>query len=158
MAPYPESYLLSKDIDWFFKLNNQFIHVASAGGRLPVIINDREKLREIQYQVFNLPYIFSEEEIIINDGFINQMLSPQLRANPQLYNTYVESFINFARKGFISCDRTEVTNLMSNIYHIVCMPPSFDHNIHIDAIPKIINPNYKLEVNQTDLKFLEIVK
>lgn len=158
MAQYPESYLLSKDIDWFFKLNNQFIHVASAGGRLPAIINDRDKLREIQYQVFNLPYIFSAEEIIINDGFINQMLSPQLNKNPQLYNTYLESFINFARKGFISYDRTEVTNLMSNIYHIVCMPPSFDHNINIDTIPKIINPNNKLEVNQTDLKFLEIVR
>lgn len=158
MAPYPDSYLLSKDIDWFFKFNNQYIHVASAGGKLPGIINDREKLREIQHQVFYLPYIFSAEEIIINEGFINQLLSPQLDGNPQLYDSYVESFINFARKGFISCDRTEIENETSNIYHTVCVPPSFDFELQIENIPIIINPNCRLDINQTDIKFLDIVK
>ena len=75
---YSESYMLSKDIDWFFKMNNRYIHVASAGGKLPDIINDREKLRQVQYDVYNLPYIFSAEEIRINQDFIMQLLSSQL--------------------------------------------------------------------------------
>lgn len=59
---YSESYIYSKDIDWFFKINNRYIHVASAGGKLPAIINDREKLRQTQYQVYNLPYIFLQKK------------------------------------------------------------------------------------------------
>ncbi|MDE6787461.1 MAG: hypothetical protein K2J46_10550 [Muribaculaceae bacterium] len=155
---YSESYIFSKDIDWFFKMNNRYIHVASAGGKLPAIINDREKLRQIQYEVYNLPYIFSAEEIRINQGFIRQLLSPQLNDNPQLYDSYVESFINFARKGFISCDRTEIENEMSNIYHVVCVPPSFDFGLQIENIPIIINPNCQLDINQIYIKFLDIVK
>ena len=68
--------------------------------KLPATINDREKLRQIQYEVYNLPYIYSTEEIRINHGFIGQLLSPQLNDNPDLYDRYMESFINFARKGF----------------------------------------------------------
>ncbi len=155
---YSESYMSSKDIDWFFKMNNRYIHVASAGGKLPVIVNDREKLRQIQYEVHNLPHIFSTEEIRINQEFISQLLSPQLNNDPQLYDSYVESFINFARKGFISCDRTEIENETSNIYHIVCVPPSFDFELQIENIPIINNPNCRLDINQTDIKFLDIVK
>lgn len=101
MAQYTDSYVFSKDIDWFFKMNNQYVHVASAGGRLPAIINDREKLRQIQYQVFNLPYIYPAGQIRINEGFIQQLLSSQLNEIPQSYDLYIESFINFSRKGFI---------------------------------------------------------
>ncbi|MDE7166637.1 MAG: hypothetical protein K2O17_06380 [Bacteroidaceae bacterium] len=155
---YSESYIFSKDIDWFFRMNNRYIHVASAGGKLPAIINDREKLRQVQYEVYNLPYIFSAEEIRINQGFIRQLLSLQLNDDHQLYDSYVESFINFARKGFISCDRTEIENEVSNIYHVVCVPPSFDFSLQIEDIPIIINPNYQLDINQTDIKFLDIVK
>ena len=97
---YSETYIFSKDIDWFFKMNNPYIHVASAGGKLPATINDRENLRQIQYEVYNLPYIYSTEKIRINHGFIGQLLSPQLNDNPDSYDRYMESFINFARKGF----------------------------------------------------------
>lgn len=92
---YSESYMSSKDIDWFFKMDNRYVHVASAGGKLPDIINDREKLRQIQHEVYNLPYIFSAEEIRTNQGFIRQLLSSQLDNNPRLYDSYIESFINF---------------------------------------------------------------
>lgn len=155
---YSESYMLSKDIDWFFKMNNRYIHVASAGGKLPDIINDREKLRQVQYDVYNLPYIFSAEEIRINQDFIIQLLSSQLNNDRQLYYSYVESFIHFARKGFISCDRTEIENETSNLYHVVCVPPSFDFDIQIENIPIIINHNCQLDVNKIGLKFLDIVK
>ena len=41
---YNKSYQLTRDMDWFFQLNNTPIHVASAGGNLPNLINDRTQL------------------------------------------------------------------------------------------------------------------
>lgn len=155
---YSESYMSSKDIDWFFKIGNQYVHVASAGGKLPDIVNDREKLRQVQHEVYNLPYIFSSEEICLNQGFIIQLLSSQPDNGPRLYDRYIESFMNFARKGFISCDRTEIENETSDIYHVVCAPPSFDFDIQIGNIPTIINPDHRLDINKTGIKFLDIVK
>lgn len=156
MAQYPDSYILAKDIDWFFKMNSQYIHVASAGGKLPAIINDREKLRQIQYQVFNLPYIYSVEEILINEPFIRQLLSPQINERPELYDSYIESFVDFSRKGFISYDRTEVTDNFSNLYHIVCRPSSLNKDIHIDNIPIINNIDFEFDINQHGVNLLEI--
>lgn len=35
---------------------------------------------------------------------------------------YLESFLSMARKGFVSLDRTNLTDPYDNTYHIVCMP------------------------------------
>lgn len=45
---YEEAYIYSKDIDWFCIIGDVFCHVASAGGMIPDVINDREKLRGLQ--------------------------------------------------------------------------------------------------------------
>lgn len=45
---FDEAYLYSRDIDWFCIIGGVFCHVASAGGLLPDVVNDREKLRDIQ--------------------------------------------------------------------------------------------------------------
>lgn len=137
---YPESYLQSKDIDWFFQINNSYIHVASAGGSLPASINNREKLRNIQHQVFNLPYLYSEDEVAVNMMFIQQFLDLSINYNPEQYFQYLQSFMNFARKGFISLDRTYVNDPFSNYYHIVCAPKKNRTELHLDYIPNI-NPD-----------------
>lgn len=50
---YEEAYIYSKDIDWFCIIGDVFCHVASAGGMIPDVINDREKLRGLQKRVFD---------------------------------------------------------------------------------------------------------
>lgn len=45
---YDEAYLYSRDIDWFCIIGGIFCHVASAGGLLPDVVNDRDKLRDMQ--------------------------------------------------------------------------------------------------------------
>lgn len=137
---YPESYLLSKDIDWFFQINNSYVHVASAGGSLPASVNNREKLRNIQHQVFNLPYLYSEEEVAVNMIFIQQLLDLDINYNQEQYFQYLQSFMFFARKGFISLDRTYVNDPFSNHYHIVCAPIKNKNGLHLDYIPTI-NPD-----------------
>lgn len=137
---YLESYLLSKDIDWFFQINNSYVHVASAGGSLPASVNNREKLRNIQHQVFNLPYLYSEEEVAVNMIFIQRLLGLNINNNQEQYFQYLQSFMIFARKGFISLDRTYVNDPFSNHYHIVCAPRKNKNELHLDYIPNI-NPD-----------------
>lgn len=148
---YSESYMLSKDIDWFFKVNKRYVHVASAGGLLPTLINNKEKLRMIQYMIFNLPYIYSEKEIIINHDFILQTLSQQENDEEQSYDQYLESFIHFARKGFISMDRSYINDPLNNLYHVVCAPRSFKNILQIDSIPEIENNEFHIDIFDGDV-------
>ena len=115
---YDEAYIHSKDIDWFCIIGDVFCHVASAGGIIPDIINDREKLRSLQKRVFDSNFIFDEEDIVVNEPFLNQHFGNDEEARA----AYLHSFMNMARKGFVSFDRTNIINLNDQTYHIVCYP------------------------------------
>lgn len=156
---YNEDYIYSKDIDWFFVANGKYVHVASAGGMIPDIINDREKLRDIQREVFLAPDIYTDEQIIINEDFIIQRFgisenlnqsekSDQSENFEQCRELYLRSFMAMARKGFISLDRTNFYDPDDNTYHIVCMPPN-DETIGIQGITQL---------NLVDAGFLEEIK
>lgn len=120
---YSDPYLFSHDIDWYCNVNGIYIHVASAGGRLPTQINDDITLRRIQYQVEQLPDIFSDEEIIYNDVVIANVLGQNGEKDRW---QYIESFSAMARKGFASFDRTNIANPDDNRYHLVCFPNNFE--------------------------------
>lgn len=115
---YKEAYIYSKDIDWFCIIGDVFCHIASAGGMIPNVVNDREKLRNLQKRVFEADYIFDEEDIVVNRDFLNQ----QFGNNIEEQSDYLASFISMARKGFVSFDRTNVMDLTDQTYHIVCYP------------------------------------
>lgn len=74
---YTEEYLRSRDIDWFCVINGIYVHIASAGGLLPVKINDREILRNNQRIVYGLDDIFTEEEIEVNRTFLSARFGNQ---------------------------------------------------------------------------------
>lgn len=150
---YPIDYMYSKDIDWFCIINNLYVHVASAGGLLPDIINDRNKLRKIQKQVFDLPYILDDNDIIINSRFINE----RFNNNEDIAN-YLSSFIDIAKKGFISMDRTNLLDPDDQTYHIVCMPkPNKIIQLEIEII-KIEQGFFELDKPIGNIKLLEIFK
>ena len=115
---YEDAYIHSKDIDWFCIIGDVFCHVASAGGLIPNIINDREKLRSLQKRVFDSDFIFDEEEIVVNEDFLDQHFGDDKEAR----KAYMLSFMSMARKGFVSFDRTNVMDLNDQTYHIVCYP------------------------------------
>lgn len=128
---YPDAYLLTRDIDWFFKLNGKAIHVASAGGKLPQSIKDRNKLREIQYKVSTLKDINTSEEIHKNKKLFESYSNDSL-----VMDDYLQSFIEMAKKGFISVDRTNIADPNDSKYHIVCIPDKkyFGEELHLEEI------------------------
>lgn len=148
---YSNNYMYSKDIDWFFSINNQFIHVASAGGLLPKQINDRDKLRGIQKKVFELPYIYSPNEISLNETFLFERFN-----NREGIDNYLISFVEMAMKGFISMDRTNLENLDDNRYHIVCMPKRPEPIEGLTEILKIEHKEQTFNEPTSNINLLEL--
>lgn len=115
---YDEAYLYSRDIDWFCIIGGIFCHVASAGGLLPDVVNDRNKLRDMQKRVFDMDYIWGNEDIYINQDFLYQRFGN----NQKSQEAYLSSFIKMSKKGFVSLDRTNVMDITDHTYHVVCYP------------------------------------
>lgn len=151
---FTDEYLLSNDIDWFFSINDVYIHVASAGGIIPEQINDKEKLRSIQRKVFNLPYIFNKEEIIFNEIFLNSRFGNQIYEQQRTY--YLRSFTDMAMKGFISMDRTNFSDFDDNRYHIVCMPKRFEQIEGLQEIFKIEHREQTFYEPTSNINLLEL--
>lgn len=115
---YPESEWSTRDIDWFVKIGDIYIHGASNGGVLPSMITKGQN-RQIQQAVAKMDYLYadSENDIFINSDYVNQRLKGQKGLletdgdNFSLYNAYITSFKKMARKGFYSFDRVIASTL-----------------------------------------------
>lgn len=115
---YPESEWSTRDIDWFVKIGDIYIHGASNGGVLPSMITKGQN-RQIQQAVAKMDYLYadSENDIFINSDYVNQRLKGQKGLletdgdNFSPYNAYIASFKNMARKGFYSFDRVIASTL-----------------------------------------------
>lgn len=86
---YSLNYQQLHDIDWFFQSNGTCYHVASNGGKLPLLVEKKRNIK-LQELIEVTPFLISEKEIMVlkHDYDIN-------------YN----SFIQYARKGFVSIDK-----------------------------------------------------
>lgn len=115
---YPGSEWSTRDIDWFVKIGDIYIHGASNGGVLPSMITKGQN-RQIQQAVAKMDYLYadSENDIFVNSDYVNQRLKGQKRLletdgdNFSPYNAYITSFKNMARKGFYSFDRVIASTL-----------------------------------------------
>ena len=163
---YDEAYLYSRDIDWFCIIGGIFCHVASAGGLLPDVVNDRDKLRDMQKRVFDMDYIFRDEDIYINQDFLYQRFgNNQKNQEAYLYSfiryfknhvkIYLYSFIKMSRKGFVSLDRTNVMDITDHTYHVVCYPKHII-KLNIQDLPNI--NGHILNDSLVDIHLLELFK
>lgn len=164
-----KNYIQSKDIDWFCCIDDIYIHVASAGGELPDIVNDYNKLRGIQEAASKLPDIYKDEEIEINDTFIRSELEKnirQLREKDIYYGNYdinkgVEDYTStfkiMARKGFTSYDRTHISELEDNHYHWVARPRKVSSCPQIN-IPMVRTNNSHLQNNVDELDLINLLR
>lgn len=100
---YYKNYQCTHDIDWFFKYNNHYYHIASNCGLIPNNINISTN-RNLQHEIANLQEI--TEAVLVIDNADGLDLS---------------SFEEFARKGFISLDR-EDGSFEDRNYFVVAVP------------------------------------
>lgn len=150
---YSDTYIVNHDIDWFCVVNGVYIHVASAGGIIPDVVNDVRRLRTIQHLVALLPYICDEDGIEYNEQAITNMVDLN---DAEARAQYIESFKEMACKGFVSIDKTNIEDGADNHYHIVCRPNN--HVLKPDGIDiPMVNTELSLEewiVSETVFKNL----
>lgn len=142
---YPPRYQYTHDIDWFCLIDDVPVHLASNGGELPDDSYKASELVSIQRQVpalepiykyeLNMPYL----EQYLNDGryddlrdvddFLTQSQMPEtaemrgeLPNLPLHWRAYCWSFIEMAKRGFFSFDRTVNDKDRDGIYHLVAYP------------------------------------
>lgn len=119
---YSDHYMQYHDIDWFCKIHNTPCHFASAGGILPEPLRERKLLRKLQRDVCLAEYLYEENEISYNEEFLRE----RFRNDEGARETYLITFKEMARKGFVSFDRTNLSNSDDNTYHVVCYPQRRD--------------------------------
>ena len=106
---YPENEWSARDIDWFVKIGDIYIHGASNGGVLPSMITKGQN-RQIQQAVAKMDYLYadSENDIFVNSDYVNQRLKGQKRLlepdgdNFSPYNAYIASFKDMMPEGQVS--------------------------------------------------------
>ena len=115
---YREDYSLSHDIDYFFRVDDMPVHVASNGGIIPSFIF-REVNYEIQSAVYDMKeHLYVEPVVMSYSNYLEEY-----GINRDIFDTYVDSFKTMAKKGFYSLDRIDA---MYNPYSMniltVCWP------------------------------------
>ena len=143
--------MLTHDIDWFCVVNGIYVHLASAGGILPMSFRDRDMLRTLQHNVAVAPYLFAEEDIVDNEMFLNQRFAD----NPKGRESYVVSFRDMARKGFVSMDRTNLIDPFDSHYHIVSRPRNLDERSIQELEIPVISNDERPELDLQPLRLLE---
>jgi len=145
---YRKEYITTRDIDWFYRINHIWIHAASVGGELPNKVNDSIITSEIQHIVSNLPYIYEQQQLYFNETFLQQRF--EKRENDEAIYNYLSSFIDMARKGFSSFDRTNLYDISDNKYHLVVRPKDeFLDGTDLAANKRLneIMPSVQIELN-----------
>ncbi len=143
---YLLNYQYTHDIDWFCKVLDKPVHLASNGGRLPRLSYTINELVQLQHLVANMNQSFRcvvntqylqdylqqgryyEGIDALSDEEFRQLLpeqfeiSEEIRHLPRAVLLYSWSFIEMAKRGFYSFDRKEGDD---NEYHLVAWPDSF---------------------------------
>lgn len=114
---YSEIEQITRDLDIFFSDNKKLIHLASGGGRLPNVLAATDSANE--QIIESISGIFSEFEIDINPGLI-QLLG----LNEDGLNNYLVSFVEMAKKGFYTYDKTNIDEKDDMTFHLVAKPTS----------------------------------
>ena len=135
---YSKEYQERHDIDWFALYEGVPIHVASNGGEIPADI-DRIDNRKWQSFLSNNEPPLTNADIFVNDDWLNDLdnrLSDS-NSNIEAYHfdkeSYKQTFVEFARFGFVSIDNAIVNNKYQ--YKVVAYP------IEKERLFKVINTN-----------------
>lgn len=172
---YTKSYMQIHDIDYFCIINGVPVHIASEGGRIPDILNNKEILQEQCHWVYGLPDTYNNEiqtndnkiEEIINDGgyeYLTELKPEQSKRHDTAKEMYYSSFIKMAQKGFYSFGKSNPDNPEDPYYHIVawpqnkCLTSLLSSFLEPDYIPKFDIPELDFSKNISSLVNLKLVE
>lgn len=139
---YKRNYLLTHNIDWFVCIGGAWIYAASRGGLLPNFVDNRAELRKLQKICFNLPDVVEKDNIEINEDLIMKRYDRAYEIYAKKFGinrkqdqeilkiinykdfreSFMESFVEMACKGFYSYIRLDIDNAESNEYRLVAFP------------------------------------
>lgn len=129
----------SRDLDIFLRDNSKFIHFASAGGMLPERAINSDEYNNLIIEAISQDK--SELEIEINPNLIEL-----LGLNQDGLNRYLGSFVEMAKKGFFSYDKSKLGDFEDQTFHLVAKPKQPTTNLLYEKY-KILD---KLIITQTD--------
>lgn len=116
---------LNYDFDLFFDVNIFKIHTATAGGYIPSRIFEnpthsifREKLKSVSNKLFFDYKLNPNLEEILTLKFEAQGIT----SNNFDRDAYLFDFIEYARRGVFSFDRTFISEPFNRKYHLVAYP------------------------------------
>ncbi|WP_125719601.1 hypothetical protein [Flavobacterium ustbae] len=106
----------SRDIDYYiYNVTLGLLHFASAGGRLPRVIEANDIANEQLHE--NISQLPSDFKYITNPN-----LSEILGLNQLQLESYLTDFVEIAKKGICSFDKTNINNPEDQTYHLVAWP------------------------------------
>ncbi|MBZ4034494.1 hypothetical protein K6T82_06935 [Flavobacterium sp. 17A] len=108
---------LCSDMDIFFPCNGLFrLHVATAGGVLPEKLMNLDKI--LNYNAKQFRSYKQQFEYIINPN-LDEIKFFKSSFHRQLY---IEDFVDKARKGFVSFDKSDINDPYDKLFHVVAYP------------------------------------
>lgn len=150
---YSEIEQITRDLDVFFSDDNKLIHLATAGGILPNFLTTTD--------VYNDQIL--ESIANINPDFeidINPELAQLLNLTEGELDDYLVSFVEMAKKGFYTYDKTLIGEKEDMTFHLVAKPAS---NIKLSSLYKmyrieqIINSNLPLPDKFTTFNLNQLI-
>ena len=116
---------MNHDIDWFFTDGNRLFHVASNGGAIPDFIKvDRNHNIDVQNETTEMDIVTTDISVIDNPNGFDY-----------------SSFIDFAKKGFISIDKID-DGFDSQNYKVIAQPNSNNKKPGINELP-VLEDKYR---------------
>jgi len=141
-------FLRTRDVDWALDIGGRYIHVASAGGDLPTIVEDR--LFDIWRELKDAPIVCLERDVILNEQYLKEKFANVADEGPIAgalrEEWYVHSFKAMAMRGFYSFDRDIRSPFDDSVYHLVAKPGNMSQAVHYN-LPVV---NLRIEVEQLD--------
>jgi hypothetical protein len=105
----------TRDLDIFFEDNSKLVHIASAGGQIPIQLADNDKQNEeFASDILSFEQVF---EIEVNPNLIALEIVSQ-----NGLESYLIDFVLMARRGFYSYDKTKLGNFEDQFFHLVARP------------------------------------
>lgn len=149
-----KDFLRSRDIDWAVKFGNYYIHVASAGGDLPQMVDNH--LFEIWRELKETPILEVSREVVVNEKYISEKFSDMRDISDDEARLSVEwylcSFVEMARRGFYSFDRDVRTSFDDSKYRLVASPGK------MSIEPEYVLPFVDIEMEPEELDGKDLVR